>query len=116
MSETLSVTEQSLTLHMWVSMAPWVTYGGRESVIVVNTHLVGGAEAWDGLVEGSVSTKQDRKLSPLDETCDAMMSVLFWRLDYSSCHSKFDINCKTTNISGSENHWYSLNHVLKHSI
>jgi len=46
MSETLSVTEQSLTLHMWVSMAPWVTYGGRESVIVVNTHLVGGAEAW----------------------------------------------------------------------
>jgi len=62
MSETLSVTEQSLTLHMWVSMAPWVTYGGRESVIVVNTHLVGGAEAWDGLVEGSVSTKQDRKL------------------------------------------------------
>lgn len=49
-----------------VSMAYWVTYGGRESVTVVNTNLVGGAQAWDGLVEDCNSSKRDNKLWPRD--------------------------------------------------
>lgn len=109
LNKTLSATEQSLTQRLWVSMAPWVTYGGRESVTVVNTHLVGGAEAWDGLVEGSVSTKQDHKLWPLDPMRPVMQWCLSFFRDRNIIH--FFVKLIMSNISGPQNHWHLLQHV-----